>query len=682
VDSLTWTYDSYGNPVTEKGYDTYVSDAVWTPYNEISQIDLGTGASAASLSYTYQPQTRAVTSVNLSDNQPSPQVDNTQYNYNADQQITSIVDTQGAAGSAPVETQCFDYDGLSRLKEAWTSTDSCATDPDTADSNATVGGPQPYWESWSFDPVGDITVQDDNAPAGSSAGNTVIDYNYGDPGHAHAVASVDTSNTTTGTSTTTTFGYDADGNMNNDNGTSLTWNYNGTLASDGSDTYVYDADGNELAETNSSGTTLFLPGEELTLSGSTTTGVRYYTFGSATIAEDTGSTLYWTESNLQGTLTAVVDAFDESEPAIYRTTTPYGQMVTTSGAPAWPDNRTLLNDYTSPDTGLVDVGARKFDPALDIFISVDPVLNAAEPQTMTGYTYAADDPINASDPTGEYFCMSGGTCGGLDYMEHTHAQSTDAPIPGSDSNPYPTPSGYYYDPYATDWSGSGSSGGSAYNPRAGEHIVKVSVKLQHSLGHQAGGSPDVCSGSDASMPSFMAASLGCYPKAIPRGGSVVGPWIWNHRGTLATAGALVVCFGVVSSAACGIAQALAYAVRAQQREEDEGFSASLAPNTVDLIFTVTSFGTAEVASSQVEEMLGASWAAKDAAAEAEAAANADEEEETELSPWGQFKQQVGQWSQQAGRQSQLLLFRSLFTLQDDADITGDLVSQKPNPYYP
>jgi hypothetical protein len=31
---------------------------------------------------------------------------------------------------------------------------------------------------------------------------------------------------------------------------------------------------------------------------------------------------------------------------------------------------------------------------------VDPVLDPANPQSMTGYAYAAGDPVNASDPTG------------------------------------------------------------------------------------------------------------------------------------------------------------------------------------------------------------------------------------------------------------------------------------------
>ena len=107
---------------------------------------------------------------------------------------------------------------------------------------------------------------------------------------------------------------------------------------------------------------MFLPGEQITSNGSATTGVRYYSFGGISVAETTGSTLYWTESNLQGTLTAAVSAFSESAAPAYRTTTPYGTMVTATGSAAWPDDRTFLNDATSPDTGLVDVGPASSTP--------------------------------------------------------------------------------------------------------------------------------------------------------------------------------------------------------------------------------------------------------------------------------------------------------------------------------
>src|SRR5262249_45570098 len=97
--------------------------------------------------------------------------------------------------------------------------------------------------------------------------------------------------------------------------------------------------------------------------------------------------------------------FSEST-VIRRAMTPYGTVLNGSGT--WPDNRTLLGDPNPSSTGLVDIGARKFNPATGLFVSVDPKLDVGSPQTMTGYTYAADSPVTNADPTGLMFVDCGG----------------------------------------------------------------------------------------------------------------------------------------------------------------------------------------------------------------------------------------------------------------------------------
>jgi RHS repeat-associated protein len=499
VDSLTWTYDQYGNPIKETGYDEYVSSATYTPYGEVSQIDLGTGSSSAALTYSYNPQTREINGVNLSDDQPSPQVDNTTYAYNADQQITSITDTEGASGTAPVETQCFSYDGLSRLTQAWTSTDSCADNPAT-DGNSTVGGPQPYWQSWTYDELGDILTQTSYATAGSAAGNATTSYNYGISGHAHAISSTTTTNSVTGASTTTSYAYDADGNTTTLGSQSLTWNYNGTLATAGSTSYVYDADGNELTETTPSGTTLYLPGEQLTQTSSGTTGMRYYTFDGNIVAETTGSTLYWTETNLQGSITVAVNAFSQSSAVLRRTFTPYGTVV--NGSSTWPDNRTFLNDPDNADTGLIDIGARKLNPATDTFVSVDPALDQSSPQSMTGYSYGADDPVNNADPTGKMYMIAGGYEGSLQYLE-AHAAAIERATESSYTPSY-TPT--YYPPELRAYTPSYTP---AYTPPPPPRFIPPSLHYMADFANLWGGASVGAVNAFASMPqTAMAANVG------------------------------------------------------------------------------------------------------------------------------------------------------------------------------
>jgi RHS repeat-associated protein len=421
AETLTFTYDSFGNPVSQAGANTYVNDATWTPYNEVSQIDLGTGSSQAALTYSYDPQTRNVTAITLSDVQPAPQVDNIAYSYNADQQITQIADTQGPAG-APVEDQCFSYDSLSRLSQAWTSSNACATDPVKA-GNGTVSGPEPYWQSWTFDPTGDILTATNHAPAGDASGATTSTYHYNASGHVHAVSSISKTNTVSGSLGSVSYGYDGAGDVTTLGNQSLTWDPNGKLATAGTTAapagYVYTGDGSELMESDTSGgvttTTLYLPGEQLSTDGTTTNGVRYYSLSGHTVAEatassgTTGSTLYWLSGTVQGTMTTAVNAANETAVA-RRAITPYGTTLASTGT--WPDDRGFLGDPAHAATGLADIGARKFDPATGLFLSVDPVLAVASPQTMTGYTYAADDPITGSDPSGEMIVDPGGGGGG------------------------------------------------------------------------------------------------------------------------------------------------------------------------------------------------------------------------------------------------------------------------------
>ena len=50
--------------------------------------------------------------------------------------------------------------------------------------------------------------------------------------------------------------------------------------------------------------------------------------------------------------------------------------------------------------GLTAIGARYYDPAIGRFVSVDPVMDLADPQQWHGYAYAHSSPVTFSDPTG------------------------------------------------------------------------------------------------------------------------------------------------------------------------------------------------------------------------------------------------------------------------------------------
>jgi RHS repeat-associated protein len=70
-------------------------------------------------------------------------------------------------------------------------------------------------------------------------------------------------------------------------------------------------------------------------------------------------------------------------------------VLATTGADYNPFGYTSA--YTDPTTGLIHDGARYYNPADGRFTQQDPAN-----QGPNLYTYAADNPLNQSDPTGDF----------------------------------------------------------------------------------------------------------------------------------------------------------------------------------------------------------------------------------------------------------------------------------------
>ncbi|MFF1478254.1 HYD1 signature containing ADP-ribosyltransferase family protein, partial [Streptomyces sp. NPDC058301] len=161
-------------------------------------------------------------------------------------------------------------------------------------------------------------------------------------------------------------------------------------------------------------------------------GLRYYTNPDGTrITRSSTGTLTYQPTNPQKTAQLQVDA--STLAVTRRAYDPYGTSRGTTPA-NWIDNRAYLGQPVDITSGLNLLGARNYDPALGRFLSVDPVLEAGDSNQMGGYTYAGNDPVNGSDPTG-LMRDGGGDCGAI------HTCNTDPPpTSGTSSTPSPTPS--------------------------------------------------------------------------------------------------------------------------------------------------------------------------------------------------------------------------------------------------
>jgi RHS repeat-associated protein len=249
------------------------------------------------------------------------------------------------------------------------------------------------------------------------------------------------------------------------NGITFTYDDNGRLATATQDAgtagktttgYVYDAAGTLLARTTTEGgttsTTIFLGADQLTLdsTGKATADTRYYTAAGAPTAVRTATTgttttnLHFQAADPHGS--ALTDITADNTTLTRRAYTPFGQDRTTGGNPTtWPGQQGYVGGTPDTTTGLTNLGAREYDPALGRFLSVDPVLDPTDPQSLNGYAYADNTPLNASDPTG-LMRDGGGDCSATDTCNVAGHPSSDCP-------PFCSPDGQPHGPSTgnNDW---------------------------------------------------------------------------------------------------------------------------------------------------------------------------------------------------------------------------------------
>ena len=178
--------------------------------------------------------------------------------------------------------------------------------------------------------------------------------------------------------------------------TTLTYNQLGRMTAYGATTYAYNGDGLRMSRKVSRTTTPFTwasPGQSgvplLLVDGSTD-----YVYGpnGRPLEQIHGSTvLYYLHDKLGSTraLTngagAVVDTY---------TYTPYGTLAASTGTATNPLG--FAGAYSDPESGLLYLEHRYYDPTSGEFVSVDPLLG----WTGAPYSYVNDNPINAADPAG------------------------------------------------------------------------------------------------------------------------------------------------------------------------------------------------------------------------------------------------------------------------------------------
>lgn len=455
TETFSYSYDELQRPVSMTStLSSYVTDTLYTETSQLKGLILSTGSGKRiQQSFLYEKGTNRLTNSTIDIEGVTAPAKKSQYSYDQAGNILSLSDT---AGTTP-DTQCFAYDTAQRLSEAWTpaATQSEATGSGTvgatmngamptacsaAPGTKALGGPAPYWKTYTTDAIGNRTQEVVHDTGLDPAKNTTRTFTYGDNAGPHAVTKV-VENTPTG-DRQSQYTYDKAGNtrtrtLGGDTQT-LDWNSEGKLtktteANGKETTYLYDASGERVVRRDATATTVYLPGMELKLpnGGANVEATRYYTFADQTIAtRENNGTLSFLGSDHQGTSSLAINA--TTGAVSQRRFDPYGaERGTTTGT--WPGEKGFVGGTIDEQTGLTHIGAREYDPGVGKFLSVDPIIDYTQPGQLNAYAYAHNSPVTLSDPSGLAVaeCMQGLiVCrGGLPYSdkeEQAHHEESQA----------------------------------------------------------------------------------------------------------------------------------------------------------------------------------------------------------------------------------------------------------------
>lgn len=230
--TLQGALDGFGGDISPSNTPSYLDGTVHDPFGRVLQANYGpTGKELATFAQ-YDATTGRTTQTSSMVQTSTTALDVVNYRYNQAGELTATDDLQDNTAH---DTQCFSYESFQRLTAAWTDTagitgagtapvgavGGCATASVQTSAapvkTKTVGGPAPYWQTYTHDLLGDRTGMVDHDPTGNAASDTTQSTSY--PGvdgtvpttRPNQAGATTTSNPGTGTATQTPSYTDAAG---------------------------------------------------------------------------------------------------------------------------------------------------------------------------------------------------------------------------------------------------------------------------------------------------------------------------------------------------------------------------------------------------------------------------------------------------------------------------------------
>lgn len=380
--TLTYTYDGFGN-VTSVTSSTANGTETTYSYDDLNRLTNVVDRYTNSTIYSYDTVGNLQTAV-------LPNGVTNTYTYDSLNRLTNITSRTSIGtiasftydlNAAGVRTNLAEYlDGASR-NVAW------SYDPLSRLTNEVLTGASPTGTiGYQYDAVGNRTSRSSTV---SSVAAQSFSYNANDE--------------------LSSDNYDANGSTTNSSGNTYAYDVENHLTNynNGSATYVFDGDGDRVRKTVSGVTTYYLVDdnnpsgyaqvlEELSTVGSTPT--RLYTYGLNLISQrqsngttsfygydGTGNTRFLTSSSGTISDTYTYDAF--------------GDLISSVGST--PNNYLYTGEQYDSNLGFYYLRARYMNPATGRFWTRDsfPGINQ-DPSSLHKYLYAADNPVNNVDPSG------------------------------------------------------------------------------------------------------------------------------------------------------------------------------------------------------------------------------------------------------------------------------------------
>jgi RHS repeat-associated protein len=427
AEGVAYVRDQLGRITTVYGQDgTYSNNLAYDPVGKLISAQYPTDKTVLGQYYTYGKANRLARTWSAADDRNGTLTDIT-YDYDDAGNVLSVIDNPNAQNTRR-QAECYTYDGLRRLTEAW-STRATGTDGSACTGGAAttgIAGAAAYWQSYTFDAAGNRTSLTVHNTAETGT-NQTWNYTYDTPDQetAHSLETV----AKAGASESTSFEYDQAGNTTAVTSTTgfaqdITWDATGRVetitttgaalsstgavsgdVADGPIEFFYNADGGRSMRSTTTETTLYVAGVEITLDKNTGTLASTRTVdlpGGASRTEKAGGTAQLQLVDHHGTGILAFDCY--SADITRRYSDPYGNKLNTittaaDGNPVWLGQGGYVKGTIDP-TGYTHIGARDYNPTTGRFLSVDPIGDMTNGQHLNGYAYSYNNPKSFADPTG------------------------------------------------------------------------------------------------------------------------------------------------------------------------------------------------------------------------------------------------------------------------------------------